>query len=166
MSPAAPRLSKPEARWSWWFVLATPFGLAFLWLTGLVGVVLTGWGDCFSPEDVCRAAWEIQSVHRNVLIAIVVGLTVIAAAAIALGRRRAPLLLLSASIATLALAFAASAQRATSLWWVPGWLFITAPGVVILTLSSAGQVLEWSYRERRRRSTSTTFHGARDTAEH
>jgi hypothetical protein len=143
-------LSKPEARWSWAFVLAVPFGVLLLWITGLIGALFAGWGDCFSPEDVCRAQWETQKVHRDVVLVVVAGLTVLGVLAVAFGRRRMPGLLLAGTVATFVLAFVPVLIGIRLGWWVPSGLVFTTPALAILALASGGQIRWWTQAEQQR----------------
>jgi hypothetical protein len=132
---------------SFGFVLAVPFGILLLWLTGLVASLLEG-GECFGSDAECQPLRDAGMVHTQVLFGIVVGLTVLSVLAIAVGRRVVPAVLMGASIATLFLGFASFAGHAPALWWMPKGLFFTMPALVVLALASGGQVLDQRDRDR------------------
>ena len=82
---------------------------------------------------------EATLIHRQVLIAMVAGLSLLGFVAIAIGGRLLPAALLASSVVTLVLG---CASGTSTLWWVPRGLGITMLPVAILALASAGQVIE------------------------
>ena len=135
-APAAGPTGKPKPTRSHSFVLAVPIAVLLVWVAGLAALLTSG-GDCFGSEAGCRAISNIQVVQGRVLVATVVGLSVLGFLAIAVGGRVVPSALLAASVATLLLSFASPA-----LWWVPRGLGLILLPVAILALAAAGQVID------------------------
>jgi hypothetical protein len=129
---------KPKPARSFSFVLAVPIGILLLWVAGLAALLTPG-GDCFDSESECRAIGDVQVVQQQVLVATVVGLSVLGFLAIAVGRRVLPAALLAASVTTLLLGLASGAP---ALWWVPKSLGLILLPVAILALAAAGQVID------------------------
>ena len=139
-TPAPSPARRRKSARSFSFVLAVPIGILVLWVAGLVGLLFER-GDCFGLEAECRVIWDAQVVHQQLLVAMVVGLTVLGFLAIAVGRRVLPAALLVASVATLLLGLAASPM---ALWWVPRGVGLTMLPAAVLAFASAGQLLEQS----------------------
>jgi uncharacterized protein (DUF697 family) len=99
-------------------------------------------GDCFGSDAECQPFWDAESVHIRGLIVLVVGLTVVGFAAIAVGRQLVPAVLLVASSSAFFLGVAEIEGLGAVLWWVPRGMFVTLPATLVLGLASAGQVIE------------------------
>src|SRR4051794_38346639 len=89
------------------FVWLSVVGLLLLWSTVPIGVAFAGMFDCFGNVEQCRVAGDRQATATVISYAVLCGFTIVTLAAIVVGRRRLPVVLLAMSIAPL---FSASSR--------------------------------------------------------
>jgi hypothetical protein len=122
------------------FVWLSVVGLLLLWSTLPVGVAFGGMFDCFGNDDQCRAAVDRQATAVTISNAVLIAFTVVAVAAVIVGRHRLPVVLLAMSISALVLGLVSLITRGGLSPWVPAGFWVTIPATVLLATGSARQV--------------------------
>jgi len=122
------------------FVWLSVVGLLLLWSTVPIGVAFAGMFDCFGNVEQCRVAVDRQATATVISYAVLSGFTIVTLAAIVVGRRRLPVVLLAMSIAALVLGLVSLAVRGGLSPWVPPGFSVAIPGAFLLAIGSGRQV--------------------------